>query len=105
VLGGIARPWDIGILHDGGDAGFARLLLARLGEEKGIVVGDNVPYQMDDTDHSVPRHAYASRLPYAELEIRQDRIGDGEGQDRWTALLAAALNDAQARMEGDGYGR
>ncbi|MCE7795703.1 N-formylglutamate amidohydrolase [Sphingobium sufflavum] len=96
VMQGVARPWDIGVLHDGGDTGFARALLARLRGAGGVVVGDNEPYRMDATDHSVPLHAYAARRPYAELEVRQDHLSDAAGQSLWAARLAAALQGALA---------
>jgi predicted N-formylglutamate amidohydrolase len=50
---------------------------------------------MDDTDHSVPRHAYAGGLAYAEIEVRQDLIGDAAGVERWCDRLGAALAAAQ----------
>ncbi|RZM36403.1 MAG: N-formylglutamate amidohydrolase, partial [Sphingomonas sp.] len=74
-----ARPWHIGILHDGGDTAFAQALLATLRSEADLVVGDNEPYRMDLIDYTIPRHAYPQRRPYAEIEIRQDLIGDSAG--------------------------
>src|SRR5687768_1453026 len=35
-MAGVARPWQIGILHDGGDARFAKRLLAGLREIEGL---------------------------------------------------------------------
>ncbi|HEX7821781.1 MAG TPA: N-formylglutamate amidohydrolase [Sphingobium sp.] len=94
VMRGVARPWDVGVLHDGGDPAFALALLARLRDMTPLQVGDNEPYQMDDTDHTVPLHAYPSRRPYVELEIRQDHIADTAGQMLWTTRLAGALRAA-----------
>jgi predicted N-formylglutamate amidohydrolase len=91
VMGGIARPWDIGVLHDGANDGYARGLLARLSARGDLVVGDNEPYRMDATDHTVPRHAFAAGLPYAELEIRQDRLGTAADVAWWAELLASTL--------------
>jgi predicted N-formylglutamate amidohydrolase len=88
-MAGVARPWAIGVLHDGGADGFARTLLSRLYERSGLVVGDNQPYRMDATDHTVPRHAFARGLSYVELEVRQDLLAaDPEG---WATLLANEL--------------
>ncbi|MFT3964922.1 MAG: N-formylglutamate amidohydrolase [Sphingobium sp.] len=95
VMAGTARPWDIGILHDGGEAGFAVALLARLRGRGDLRVGDNQPYRMDETDYTLPRHAYAARRPYAELEIRQDHLAGAAGQARWADILAEALTAAQ----------
>ena len=94
LAGGAVRPWQVGVLHDGGDARFARRLLDELGRNAALVVGDNEPYRMDTIDFTVPRHCYPAALPYAELELRQDLIGDAAGQRRWAALLADALRKA-----------
>jgi predicted N-formylglutamate amidohydrolase len=97
VMAGRKRPWDMGVLHDGGDPGFALALLDRLSRVEEWVVGDNEPYRMDDTDHTVPLHAYARRRPYVELEIRQDHLGDAGGQALWAARLAQALRAVEGR--------
>lgn len=91
VMQGLARAWDIGVLHHGGETGFALALLDRLRAMQGVRVGDNEPYRMDETDHTVPLHAYAARRPYAELEIRQDHIADGIGRTLWAGRLIDAL--------------
>ncbi len=95
VMGGVRRPWDVGVLHDGGDESFARRLLEALAGEPGLTVGDNQPYHLDATDHSVPRHAFARGLAYAEIELRQDLIADEAGQRHWSELLTAAFNRAR----------
>jgi len=94
AMDGFARPWDIGILHDGANDRFAKALLARLCAEERLVVGDNEPYRMDATDYTIPRHAFAAALPYVEIEIRQDLIGTAQGQRAWSDLLGLALPDA-----------
>lgn len=90
-LGLEARPWQVGVLHGAGNAGYARALLAALRAQLGEAVGDNQPYQMDDTDYTVPHHAFAAGLPYAELEIRQDLLGDAAAVERWCDVLEVAL--------------
>jgi len=94
VFGGVARPWHVGVLHDAGDTRFARAVLARLAAEPDLVVGDNAPYRMDATDHTVPRHCYPRGLPYLELEVRQDLIVDAEGQRLWAERLAGIFAGA-----------
>lgn len=96
-MAGQERPWEIGVLYDGGNTAFARALLEVLRGRKEIVVGDNQPYVMDATDHTVPRHAYAAGLPYAELEIRQDLIADTASQARFSEQLAVLLTEALQR--------
>ncbi len=94
TMGGKRRPWDIGVLHDGGNTGFALALLDRLHHVEEWVVGDNEPYRMDDIDHTVPLHAYSAMRPYAELEIRQDHLSYVGGQALWAGRLAQVLRSA-----------
>ncbi|MEJ7928059.1 N-formylglutamate amidohydrolase [Sphingobium sp. AN641] len=99
ALGGVRRPWDVGVLHWTGDRRFALALLAQLRAVPGLCVGDNQPYRMDATDYSVPRHAIAAGLPYAEIELRQDLISDRAGQVKWSGQLAIALRNALDRQD------
>lgn len=94
VLGKAERPWHIGILHAGGNASFALALLSALRCDSRIVVGDNEPYRMDETDYSVPRHAFPAGLPYAEIEVRQDLIAGPNGVRGWTERLRHACIEA-----------
>ncbi len=98
VMTGRPRPWQIGILHDGGDARFARAMLDVLTARGDLVVGDNEPYRMDLIDYTVPLHAYPARLRYAEIEVRQDLIADAAGQQRWAAIVGDTLLAAQERL-------
>ena len=91
---GFSRPWHVGILHGGGHARFAMALLTALRENAALVVGDNQPYRMDATDYSVPHHAFAQALPYAEIEVRQDLIANPAGQRHWCEILAMALGQS-----------
>jgi predicted N-formylglutamate amidohydrolase len=98
MMAGFRRPWDIGILHDGGDPAFARTVLAALASERGFVTGDNEPYHMDETDYSVPHHAYARRLPYVEVEFRQDHLATSTGAHLWAEKFGSALAAATASL-------
>ena len=91
VMRGIARPWHCGILHDGANDALAAALLASLRAEPGLTVGDNEPYAMDGIDYTVPRHAFAARLAYVEIEIRQDLLGTPDGIAEWSERLARLL--------------
>ncbi len=94
VMGGVARPWQAGVLHNRAPA--LSQALARVLEASGLLVGDNEPYRLtDESDYTVPVHAEARGLAYVELEIRQDLIGDAEGQAAWSELLARALPEAK----------
>ena len=93
-MDGLERPWQIGILHNGGRDTLARRLLAHFLSRPELTVGDNQPYQMDGTDFTVPAHAFPLDLDYAEIEIRQDLLADSQGIAAWTDRLAAALGAA-----------
>lgn len=97
AMGGVARPWHIGVLHDGGDTRFAHALLACLAADQTLVVGENEPYRMDLIDYTVPHHAYPPRLGYAEIEIRQDLLAGPAGIEGWADRLARLLPEARRR--------
>jgi predicted N-formylglutamate amidohydrolase len=90
VFGGTARPWSIGILHNGANDGLALDLLQWLQKQDDLVVGDNQPYKMDGTDHTVPRHALPS-LPYVEIEVSQRELSDARGVAAWASRLESGL--------------
>ncbi|MGI4954518.1 MAG: N-formylglutamate amidohydrolase [Janthinobacterium lividum] len=98
VYGGVTRPWQAGILHDR-DPEFG-LALGEVLREAGFLVGDNEPYTLtDESDYTIPVHAERRRLPYVELEIRQDLIATATGQADWAALLVRSLPLAAARLD------
>ena len=98
-MAGVARPWHAGILHDAGDTRFAKALLASLREIEELEVGDNQPYRLDHIDYTIPLHAYPGRIPYAEIEIRQDLLGTEEGIERWCGILRTELDAALAKLD------
>ena len=96
VMGGFVRPWRFGVLHLGGSP-FSDALLARLRADPDAgEVGDNAPYAMDGIDFTVPHHAIRRGLDYAELEVRQDLLGDDAGQDAVAEILLRVLPEALA---------
>jgi predicted N-formylglutamate amidohydrolase len=94
TLAGTVRPWEVGVLHAGGSEGFARKVFELLQQESTLCVGDNEPYQMDETDYTVPRHAFSRGLAYVELEVRQDVLA--AQAPAATDLIARALAGALA---------
>jgi predicted N-formylglutamate amidohydrolase len=95
VYKGNARPMHAAVLYNR-DRRFAALVLERLRAEPGLVIGDNQPYFVsDDTDYTVPVHGEARKLPYVEIEIRQDLISAEPGQAEWSARIARVLQDAE----------
>ena len=95
VMNGMERPWEIGILHDGARNAFSLALLDLL-KDGPWVVGDNEPYVMDDTDFTVPHHAFTRELPYAEIEVRQDVLA--AQSENVTDTLAQVFRLAAARV-------
>lgn len=89
-----ARPWEIGVLHDGRRDDFALAVLRALRARGDLTVGDNEPYRMDQTDYTVPRHAHPRGLRYAEIEVRQDLLSGEADIVRVGDLLAAVLTAA-----------
>jgi predicted N-formylglutamate amidohydrolase len=41
-----------------------------------------------EADYTVPVHCEARGIPYVEIELRQDLIGDAQSQQEWARLLA-----------------
>ena len=99
ALAGQARPWHVGVLHLG-DSALCHALLAILGREPDLVVGDNQPYAMDATDFTAPHHSAGRALEVAELEIRQDLLADDPGVARIAALLTRVLPLALEQARG-----
>ena len=91
VLDGFERPWRVGVLWDT-DPRVAVPLIAALGEDASIHVGDNEPYSgRVPIPYSVPAHAERHGLPHVTVEIRQDLIDTHHGAEAWANLMAAAL--------------
>lgn len=99
VYKGVARPWQVGILHDD-DTRLSGPLTAALQARGDIVVGDNQPYSPADRVYfTLERHARSRGLPCVMIEIRNDEIRDEAGQGRWGKLLADML--AGIAVQGD----
>jgi len=97
IFEGVARPWHAGVLYNR-DPRFARLLMALLKREAGLVVGDNEPYGVTDaSDYTIPVHGERRGLHHVAIEIRHDLIAGDKGQRAWGRLLARLL--AQAYQE------
>ncbi|MDO6415583.1 N-formylglutamate amidohydrolase [Sphingomonas sp. BIUV-7] len=94
VMNGVARPWQISILFDRDPTGFSRALLGSLSGTD-LVVGENEPYRMDETDYTVPRHAHRADLAYAEIEIRQDELLSEDSVRRMADMVGTALEVAR----------
>jgi predicted N-formylglutamate amidohydrolase len=91
AMNGVFRPWQISFSSNA-ERAMSDRILAILRQRSDITVGDNQPYDMDPAeDYSTPLHALARKLPYLQVEFRQDVVGDDEGVARWAAIFSAAL--------------
>ncbi len=98
VYKGVSRPWHVGVLYNR-DPRYGRILLDLQRAEGDLTVGDNEPYSIsDESEYTVPVHVERRGNPHVELEIRQDLIGDGEGQTAWADRLARLLPKAYDRL-------
>ncbi|MDJ0933585.1 N-formylglutamate amidohydrolase [Breoghania sp.] len=87
------RPWHIGIMSDG-DWRIGDALIEFLEKETNFCIGRNQSYEINTaTDYTIPVHAIGRSLPYVEIEIHQDLIGDEAGQQAWADLLTDIFPD------------
>lgn len=89
-MNGSDRPWHIGILWNR-DGRVARRLIAALGAEPGLVVGDNLPYSGREIAYTLNTHAGAVGLAHVGLEVRQDLVAGAAGVAAWENRLVSAL--------------
>lgn len=91
-LGGVDRPWDIGLLFRKDTRTSEKLSQYLQQDHPHLTIGMNQPYQIDDSsDWFVPHHGEARNLPHSLIEIRNDHIRTPEGQVEWANILGAGL--------------
>lgn len=88
-LGGAGRPWEIGVVS-GPDRRIADPLIDALRRD-GVVVGDNEPYRLEDTDGTQMIHGMSRGLPNALIEVRQDIAGAPASRSHLAGRLAEIL--------------
>jgi predicted N-formylglutamate amidohydrolase len=82
------RPWHVGVIADT-DWRIGDRLIELLEAETDYRIGRNQPYSVNmEADYTVPVHCEARGIPYVEIELRQDLIGDAQSQQEWARLLA-----------------
>lgn len=82
---GVSRPWDMAVLWDRDDRLAAPALAAF--RARGLVVGDNQPYDGALKSDTLYRHGTARGLAHLLIEIRQDHIADEAGANRWAETI------------------
>ena len=82
---GVARPWDMAILWDSDD----RMVLPALAafRARGLVVGDNQPYDGALKNDTLYHHGTARGLAHLLIEVRQDLIADEAGANHWAQTI------------------
>lgn len=93
---GEVRPWQVGVLYNHDDRA-ARIAIPLL-EAEGLTVGENQPYSGKLLNETMNRHAEADGRPYLGIELRQDLIGDAEGQSEWAGRLARICNEVALKL-------
>jgi predicted N-formylglutamate amidohydrolase len=93
LRGRAPRPWHVGVLWDRDDRIAAPLIEALRADDE-LVVGDNEPYSGRLDGDCLWRHGTSRGLPHVLIEVRNDLIGDIEGQRAWAALLGRRLGEA-----------
>ena len=88
-FGGSPRSWDVGVLWNH-DPRLARPLIKAL-HDRGLDVGDNLPYSGRDVSYTIDAHGAASGLANCVIEINQDQVGDDAGIARWAGILLDVL--------------
>lgn len=92
-LGGKFRPWHIGFLFRQDVQTSTHLARFMADAQPELTIGMNQPYQIDDaSDWFVPQHGEASGMDHSLVEIRNDLIGNVQGQQKWADILIAAIN-------------
>ena len=88
---GEERPWHVDFAYHR-DRRLAGLLLDHI-DVPGLVVGDNLPYAVeDDSDQTIPQHGERRGLPHVMVEIRQDTLATPSAIDIWSERLIALIS-------------
>ncbi|MCK5274503.1 MAG: N-formylglutamate amidohydrolase [Alphaproteobacteria bacterium] len=99
VMKDFERPWHIGVLSNH-DRRMADILIAELGRDSTLCVGDNQPYSgLDPHGYTIETHALPQGRPNVLLEIRQDLVDTHHGALHWAELVGKALANVLAHPE------
>lgn len=98
IMGGQRRPWHVGVLWNA-DERLTRQALHDLGQQPGLVVGDNEPYSARGPEgFTMPEHAERPGRPHLLFEVRQDLLQSGADIARWCELLSTTIENAWASL-------
>ncbi len=89
---GVKRPWHIGVLYNRDERLAQATIDVLRAQNPDLTIGDNKPYSgLDAYGFTIERHALPEGIPNVLFEIRQDLIGDADGQAAYAAILGRAL--------------
>ena len=94
LRGRLPRPWQVGVLYSHLDARLSLPLIDGLRALPDLCVGDNEPYAGHLPGDAIDRHAIKFGRQNTLIEVRNDLIGDPEGQANWAKLLGPVLEAA-----------
>ncbi len=104
VYRGVARPWEIGIIHDD-DSAWALGMVERIRAQTNFTVGVNEPYSPADRVYfTLERHARSRSLPAVMIEVRNDEIASEKQQAYWGDLLSGVADAAFRELNETGAG-
>lgn len=92
---GVPRPWDMAILWDRDDRLVSPSLAAF--RARGLVVGDNEPYDGALRNDTLYHHGTARGLAHLLIEVRQDHIADEAGASHWAQTIFDVVMPLVAR--------
>lgn len=93
----LKRPWDMGIMYNEHQTA-PRLALQYLGEEEGLIVGDQMPYSGKDLNATMNRQCEAIGQRYIGVEVRQDLIREEAGQRRFADILLRSCDKIRTAL-------
>ncbi len=99
VYKGIAREFELGVLHDSDDV-VANALLSKSAERNDFETRRNEPYgPQDGVTHTLNLHGNSKGLRNVMLEVRNDLISETDGQAIWADRLFELLNPAVVSLQ------
>ena len=94
VYRSVPRPWHVGIISTT-ERSLADAMLAALGRDPALVVGDNQPYSSkDNVDYTIRRHGRDRGLPHVMIEVRNDLLRAANDITAWIERLAESLRES-----------
>lgn len=92
IWNGVARPTEIGVLHDADPALAEAMMRASQGPYR---IALNAPYSASDgVTHMLQRHGTARAIRNVMIEIRNDLLADETGVEAIANMLAPILTSA-----------